>query len=105
MNIKYNKVINRAASATFGVYLIHDCVLIRPILWNTIFRNSFFQDSIIIIPYSVLAVVIVYSICTGIDLCRQCTVERVVMKLAEEKIDNLSNTVNPLLVNILSRHK
>ena len=36
----YNKWINVIASATFGVYLIHDNELVRPYIWNEIFQVS-----------------------------------------------------------------
>lgn len=37
-----SKPINLIASATFGVYLIHDNPLMRPYLWKSIFQNQLF---------------------------------------------------------------
>ena len=53
-DIGYNKMINTVATATFGVYLIHDSDIIRHLLWHEIFKNAQYQNSIFIIPYSVI---------------------------------------------------
>ena len=72
----YNKWINVIASATFGVYLIHDNRIVRPFLWQTVFKNASYQDSALIIPYSIAVMLLVYSVCTIIDLIRKATVEK-----------------------------
>ena len=75
----HNRWINVIASATFGVYLIHDNRIVRPFLWQTVFKNASYQDTALIIPYSVAVVLLVYSVCTSIDLIRKATVENVYM--------------------------
>ena len=80
-DLEYHKWINIIASATFGVYLIHDNNLVRPFLWLRVFKNAILQDSIIIIPYSIVVSIIVYTICTIIDLLRQQIFEKPYMKL------------------------
>ena len=70
LNIPYSKLINTIASATFGVYLIHDSNLVRPFLWHEVFRNASFQDSSYLIPYSVAVILIVYLVCTLLELVR-----------------------------------
>lgn len=75
-NIGYNKWINITASASFGVYLIHDSNLIRPLLWHEVFKNAQFQDTLVLIPYSIIVVALVYIVCTLIDLIRQHIIEK-----------------------------
>ena len=70
------KWINIIASATFGVYLIHDHPLIRSLLWKTVFVNAEYQESALIIPYSIAATLIVYIACTLTDLVRKAIIER-----------------------------
>lgn len=70
LNIHHSRVINTLASATFGVYLIHDSILVRPFLWHEVFRNASFQNSPYLIPYSVAVVLIVYTVCTLLELMR-----------------------------------
>ena len=68
LDVKYNKLINKLASATFGIYLIHDNYLTRPFLWHTVFKNASFQESSYLIPYSIAVIFIVYILCTLIEL-------------------------------------
>ena len=71
LNIPSSKIINVIASATFGVYLIHDNRYVRPFLWVNVFRNASFQESSHLIPYSIAVIMIVYISCTVIELLRQ----------------------------------
>ena len=82
MNMNYHKWVNLAASATFGVYLIHDNQTMRVLLWERLFHNAQYQDSLMLIPLSIVAVAIVYAGCTCIDLLRQHLVEKPFMTLA-----------------------
>lgn len=66
----YNKVINLIASTTFGVYLIHDNEYVRHFLWHTVFNNAEFQDSITIIPYSIVVSIIVFLLCSIVEFFR-----------------------------------
>lgn len=89
MNMKNNKIINTIATAAFGVYLIHDSNIIRPWLWKTLFVNAQYQESIMLIPYSLVVIVIVYSVCTLIDLIRINTVEVFYMKFINRYSDRI----------------
>ena len=70
LNMPQSKFINIIASATFGVYLIHDNNLVRPFLWQSVFRNAVFQESPYLIPYSIAVILTVYISCTLIELIR-----------------------------------
>ncbi|MBQ6772510.1 MAG: acyltransferase family protein [Synergistaceae bacterium] len=70
LNISYNKLINILASATFGVYLIHDHAMVRRFLWQNLFHNASFQDSPYLIIYSLGVVLVVYISCTIVELAR-----------------------------------
>lgn len=82
-NIKTSNFINTVASATFGVYLIHENHYLRNIFWQTIFKNSSYQNSLMIIPVSVIAVVLVYIACTIIELVRQYFFEKTFAKITD----------------------
>lgn len=81
MTIPQNKYINHISATTFGVYLIHEHYIIRPLLWKKVFINAQFQDSLMLIPYSVIVSIIVYIACILIDLIRIKTVEVLFMKV------------------------
>lgn len=74
---KHNNLINIISSATFGVYLIHDNIYMRPYIWNSIFNNQEMYDSEYLIIHAIFAISIVYIICTFIDLMRQKTIEKI----------------------------
>jgi hypothetical protein len=88
LKINYNKCINIVASATFGVYLIHVHSIIRQFLWVDIFQNAQYQDRLILIPYSIAVVVVVFAVCSLIDLFRQQLIERPFMFFVRKFLNN-----------------
>ena len=76
MKMNYHKWINVIASSTFGVYLIHENGIVRPFLWETVFKGVQYQDSLLLIPYSIFAVALVYVACTVLELIRQKVFEK-----------------------------
>ncbi|MBE5936008.1 MAG: acyltransferase [Lachnospiraceae bacterium] len=93
LKMKYNKWINIIASATFGVFLIHDNNIIRPLLWGKLFNNARYQESALIIPYSIMAVAVVYIVCTLIDLLRQQIIEKPVMKIVDCNLNKITTSL------------
>lgn len=76
LDLGHRKVINSISSATFGVYLIHEDPILRNWLWHQLFRNSDFQNSPYLIPYAIMAIILVYIVCTAIELIRQNTIQK-----------------------------
>ena len=89
-NIKNNKYINKLASTTFGIYLIHDNMYMRSFLWCNLFNLKFYESTSFLIPYAICIGFMVFTICAIIDLIRQYTVERYYMKFMDivEKMIN-----------------
>lgn len=103
LKIGCTKWLNRISSATFGVYLMHEHFILRPILWKNIFHNASYQDSLLLIPYSIAVMIIVYGICTLIDLLRQRFIEQIFMKSVDrniEKVSELFDRVRALYNNL-----
>lgn len=71
-----NKFINIIASATLGVYLIHDNNFVRPYLWKDLLNNQSMYHSEYLIFHAICSIILVYIICTIIDLLRQLTIEK-----------------------------
>ncbi len=64
-----NPTVNKLATATFGVYLIHDCDLIRYLIWCAILHVADVQILSHFFPlYVFLDIITVYGVCTVIDL-------------------------------------
>ena len=81
IDIGHKPIINLIASATFGVYLVHDNGYIRPFLWGSIFKNATYAESNILIPYSIMVILIVFVVCTMIELFRIYILEKYYIKL------------------------
>lgn len=74
------RFINVIASATFGVYLIHDNYYVRVYIWKTLFRNPAYTESPLLIPHSLWVVAVVFIVCTLLELLRMLALERWYMK-------------------------
>lgn len=66
-----NKLINAIASTTFGVYLIHDYVPIREVLWHSRFGLKTLYNEPYAVPESILTIIIVFLFCMMVDFVRQ----------------------------------
>ena len=93
LNIKKNQFVNTISSAAFGVYLLHDSNLLRPYLWKEVFRNAQYQDSLLLLPYSIIVVAIVYIVCTIIDLLRRSFFEKPFMRLVDKYEDVILKSI------------
>ena len=98
MNIGYNKLINIVASATFGVYLIHEHPFVRPFLWKRILKGASYSESYLLIPYSLLAVFLVFACCTIIELLRKEMIEKQYMNA----VNNIANLIPRLLTKTIN---
>ena len=96
LKIKYTKWINVIASATFGVYLIHDSSYIRYYIWWNIFKINQYQESLFLIPYSILVVFIIYVLCTGIEMVRKVLLERPYIIFVNKYVNLLINPLNKI---------
>lgn len=79
----YSNTINIIASGAFGVYLIHNNSYLRIILWRNIVRYADRDNPVYLVLYSLLCVILIYVICTLIDLARQYTVEKLWVKFTD----------------------
>jgi len=98
--LSYNGVINIIASATFGVYLIHENYFVRSFLWIDLFRNAEFQNSRYLIPYTIAVVLAVFAICTTIELIRKQVLEKPFMAFADRYIERIVSPAKKLILKI-----
>lgn len=84
IELPYNRVINKLASTTLGIYLLHDGVL--PVwLWRSLFRCAEFQDSPYLIPRILGASAAVLLVGCAVDLIRQALEKYILGKLADAR--------------------
>ncbi|MGF7002006.1 hypothetical protein M2149_000376 [Lachnospiraceae bacterium PFB1-21] len=82
LKIPLNQGINLIASSTFGVLLIHaNSDAMRGWLWQDVFQNVRFYNSQYLIIHAFGAVLLIYIICTLIDMIRVRLIEKPVAKL------------------------
>lgn len=63
----YSKLINGIASTSFGIYLIHENFLIRPLLWGTLFNSAAYVDTPWYFVHFFVSALIVFASCALID--------------------------------------
>lgn len=86
LKVKENKIINKIASTMLGVYIIHENVFVRKILWCKVFKSNLYVSSNFLIVNAIFSITFTMIICVLIDLIRQKTIEKVEIKL----FDNIS---------------
>ena len=89
--------INVISSAVFGVYLLHDDPLTRPLIWEKLFACSQIAGRLRLIPISLLCIAAVFVCCTAVELLRICLLERLYMPLVERLSDALDRRKEKLL--------
>lgn len=77
------KPINVMASTAFGVYLIHDNWFITDWLWNKVVDGSRYEQSYWGIVYGLLCSVIIYLVCSAIELLRQYVFDGASLQFAD----------------------
>ena len=81
--IGYNRIINLIATTTFGIYLIHDSVVFRQIVWRGIFKIDTLYLSKYFLFVAVFYCIIVFSICAICDMFRKRFIEPYLLMLYE----------------------
>ena len=81
LKVGYNKIINTIAASTFGVLLIHaNSNTMRRWLWYDVFNNLDAYESGSVVIHAVFSVIIIYVVCTLIDIGRIKLLEIPIMK-------------------------
>lgn len=104
MEMKYNKVINLIAAATFGVYLIHDNLYLREIIWGELFNNTGYAASSLLIIHVFISVILVFVSCTIIELIRQHLFEKPLFKIIDKKWEGWSNKANTIFEKVKCKY-
>lgn len=77
MKLGEHKLINKIAGTTFAVYLIHGSVF-QLNIWDSVFKINTVQYGSVYFPlYCLLDTVVIFFICSGIELIRKPLFERI----------------------------
>lgn len=71
INIKHNSLINKIASCTFGVYLIHENQIFSNYVLKNIFQLYRLNNPLYIIVATILSILAIYIGCSIVDYARQ----------------------------------
>lgn len=75
LNIK-SKKINYISASAFGVFLIHTNGYLKDFIYEKILHCSWFWFSPLFALHAIISIVIVYSLCTLVDICRRLLFNR-----------------------------
>ena len=77
-NIPYKEKINKVSSTVFGIYIIHECPFMRPIIWQSLLGMSDIQYHSTWYPFTaLLSIATVFLVGMIVDLLRQKYAERI----------------------------
>ena len=86
LNLRYIKSINIISSATFGVLLIHaNGDAMRNWLWGDVLNNTYYIQTNQAYLHVIISVLLVYIVCTAIDLLRIYLLEKPFFKWLDNK--------------------
>ncbi|MEG1330530.1 MAG: hypothetical protein RSC97_03710, partial [Eubacterium sp.] len=95
IKIPYNKWINRIASSTLGVLLIHaNSDTMRQFLWKDVLKNTEFYASPWLCVHLFMSCILIYVICTMIDQIRMNCLEKPIFKMLEKYTDHFKRIYN-----------
>ena len=78
VNLPYNRMINRIASCTLGMYMLHDGAL-RSVWWGMVFKNASHRDSRFFLIHIAIAVAGIMALGILCEIPRQFLESRIVM--------------------------
>lgn len=96
LNINKNKIISQLAKCSFAVYLIHDNVNFKNIMWNNIFKTNHFIDKnpIILVIHIFTTAIAIYLFSTIIETIRVYLIEKPMGKIKIKKLENIFNRID-----------
>lgn len=92
-----SKFINKVAACSFGVYLIHDNILIRRYLYRFFFMGNYSPTLVQIFIRILIATIIVFSLCIIIEMIRK----KLFLYIKNRKVSKrISNKIKEYFISI-----
>lgn len=66
-----NTLINKIASTTLGIYLIHATIYLQPLIYHDLMNIENYRNSYYLLPHFIICISIQFMVCAAIDLIRQ----------------------------------
>ena len=84
MKMRDSKIINIVSATTFGVYLLHDSIIIRTFLWCKIVKVQVLYLSYLFPLYGIIITMLIFAFCSLFDLMRIVFIESFVLKIVDK---------------------
>ena len=98
-----NKYINYISGSVLGVYLIHANVFVGEYLWKSLIHVSSYYNSPNLWIVAIISIVGVYLACTGIDIIRRETVEKLWIWFVDNKLIDIVSRVYVKAINLCTK--
>ena len=95
-----NKYINYIAGSALGVYLIHCNVFVVEYLWESLIPVSSYYYSPNLWIVAIISIIGIYLVCTGIDIIRRETVEKLWIRFVDNKLIDIINRIYIKALNL-----
>ena len=98
-----NKYINFLAGSALGVYLIHENTIVSNLLlWKTLDLPSYYNCPYLVL-IGIILVAIIYIVCSGIDIIRRLTIEKLWIWIIDNKLNFLSKWIERMTDYIIEK--
>lgn len=94
---KNSSVAEKIASTSLAVFILHDNGALRPVIWTKIFHTTEFSDSALLILHAFATATIIFAVGCAIDLIRQYTIEKAVLKPVFALTDSIESKYNEII--------
>lgn len=98
----FNKYVNIVAGTVLGVYLLHENMFLRRIIWDYIFPNVDYITSNWYILFYAIKVVAIFVICSVIDLLRKRYIEPTMARFIDRYFDAVNEYVKIKANNVIA---
>lgn len=89
-----NKYINYISGSVLGVYLIHSNVFVWPWLFRSFLHCQTRINSPDLFIFCIISVTLIYLVCTGIDIVRRLTIEKIWIWIVDNKLNWIPKWLN-----------
>lgn len=93
LKIEANIVVNKIASYTFGIYLLHEAPYTRELLWNKLVNaDHYYLAGSTFWVYSIIVIIMVFFIGSMIDILRQKIFDKIILFVINNIIDKFKKS-------------
>ena len=97
-----NKYINYIAGSALGVYLIHVNCIVGHLTWIPFNFKSYYNSPWLFL-IAIAIICIIYIVCTGMDIIRRLTIEKIWIWIVDNKLNFLSRWIKGITNYLINK--